>query len=169
MKPPTCPRESELLEQLAQGRSAADCDPALRQHVTRCEMCREVVSVATALRADCCDLPSPHHLPTASQVWWRAQVRARFEAAQVAERPITFAQGAAGAAIVGVVASVVGWSWVTQPARVVRELAAGATEADTTGLLSVVAPSPLGWALLVTCACVLVLMPIAVVLALSDE
>jgi hypothetical protein len=169
MTPTTCPREPELLEQLAQGRPVEIWDAALQHHVARCDLCREVTAVASAMWADHRDALSEHHLPTASQVWWRAQVRARFEAAQSAGRPITLAQGAAGAAIVGVAASVVGWRWITLPAHVVRELAARATDVDTTGLLSVVAPSPLGWAVIVACTCVLVLMPLAALLALSDD
>jgi hypothetical protein len=169
MTPAACAQERELIEQLVQGRPLEDWDSALQQHVARCDMCREVASVASAVWADGRDGLSEHHLPTASQVWWRAQVRARFDAAQTAGRPITFAQGAAGAAIVGMAASVVGWQWIALPARVVRELAVRATDADTTGLLSTVAPSPLGWAVLAACACVLVLMPLAALLALSDK
>jgi len=165
----TCPREAELLEQFAQGRAAEVWDSALQQHVAHCGLCREVTAVAAAMWADGRDPLAEHHLPTASQVWWRAQVRARFEAAQSAGRPITLAQGAAGAAIVGIAASVVGWRWIALPARAVRELAARATDADTTGLLSAVAPSPLGWAVIGACACVLVLMPLAALLAFSDD
>ena len=169
MKPATCPREPELLDELLQGRSVENWDAALQQHVECCEVCRQVASVASAMWADLRDAVAEHHLPTASQVWWRAQVRARFEAAQTAGRPITIAQGVAGAAIVGMAASVVGGRWIAWPARVVRELAVRAADADTTGLFSAVAPSPLGWAVLVACAGVLVLMPLAALLVLSDE
>ena len=50
-------------------------------------------------------------LPAAGQVWWRAQVRARHDAAAVAARPVMVAQAVGGAAALGLVAAVVSWKW----------------------------------------------------------
>lgn len=47
-------------------------------------------------------------VPTAEIVWWRAQMRAREEAARAAARPILFTQALAVAALIGLLVSVVG-------------------------------------------------------------
>ena len=47
-------------------------------------------------------------VPTPEIVWWRAQMRAREEAARTAARPIVFTQALAVAALIGLLVSVVG-------------------------------------------------------------
>ena len=47
-------------------------------------------------------------MPTPEIVWWRAQMRAREEAARTAARPIVFTQALAVAALIGLLVSVVG-------------------------------------------------------------
>ena len=51
------------------------------------------------------------NVPSAGQVWWRAQMRARAEAAEAAARPLFVAQAVACAAVVGVLVALVTWLW----------------------------------------------------------
>jgi hypothetical protein len=46
-------------------------------------------------------------MPTADVVWFRAQLKARAEAAELAARPVLLAQAIAGASVVGAVVAVV--------------------------------------------------------------
>src|SRR6185295_10024077 len=83
-------------------------------HAAECDICRDVVTVAVAIRED--DFCARHEinaarLPSAGLVWWRATIRARAEATRVAERPMTVAQGIAGAATVGLACGLAGVAW----------------------------------------------------------
>jgi hypothetical protein len=61
------------------------------------------------------------HVPTPQIVWWRAQMRAREEAARTAARPILFTQALAIAALIGLLVSLaarltlptLSWSGIT--------------------------------------------------------
>ena len=77
-------------------------DDELKQHAADCEICRDVVAVARpavgrsgTMRDTRCTCPA------AGQVWWRAAVRARLEAAHAAARPMTWLHGIAGACALG--------------------------------------------------------------------
>jgi hypothetical protein len=65
---------------------ADGCDQSLRDHAGACEVCREVVAIVPLLREEYDeareaigrrDVP----LPSAGQIWWRAAVHARADAA----------------------------------------------------------------------------------------
>jgi hypothetical protein len=168
MTPCVCPHESELLEWLLQGRPSTGSD-RIEQHFARCGSCRELVSLAELLGASRQQALAETALPTASQVWWRARVRARLEAAEVAERPISVAQGLAAAATAGVAVSVVGLKWVAAPVNIAREIASRAAGAEVAGVVAAMGASPLGWALLIAGVCVLVVLPLAAVLTLSQD
>jgi hypothetical protein len=70
-----------------------------------------------ALRDDyaaaCGDAP----IPSAGLVWWRANLRARAEAAEKAERPLSVGHGVIGAAVAGAACAAAGvvWRAVPQP------------------------------------------------------
>ena len=111
MTSPTCHREDDVLDALlADGSLAATADD-LARHVEQCADCAEVRAIAGMLRRD--DVASMRlaSVPSAGQVWWRAAVRARMEAAQTAARPVTWAQGLTAAAVCGVVGAVAVLSW----------------------------------------------------------
>ena len=55
-------------------------------------------------------------IPSAGLVYWRASIRARSEAAQTVERPLTIVQGLAAAALVGVGVALTGLVWPSLPA-----------------------------------------------------
>jgi hypothetical protein len=128
---PECAHEREVLDLVIADRWPDRCDPDVVAHASACEVCRDVVAVAFAMREDEARVEaeivaaSPHHqsvVPDATLVWWRAQLRAHEDAARRAARPIAMVQGI-GIGI-GLVATLslgrVLWPWI-------RAYAAGAT------------------------------------------
>jgi len=96
-----CPREHELWTAIATGRWPDAVDADLCAHVERCASCRDVAVVAVALARDAQDLRHASTPPSSAIVWWRAQMRARQEAARAADRPITVVQAIAIACAAG--------------------------------------------------------------------
>lgn len=145
-----CFREPDVVEAVRSGEWPARCEPALREHVASCEVCAEVVAVALAFRDDSAAADVPH-LATAAHVWWRAGIRARQEAAQTAERPMTIVEGVAAASGVGLAtaAIAIGWSAVSPGL-------------EDLGALPMVGLAAAG------IAAAVVLVPIALYFALSD-
>jgi hypothetical protein len=66
--------------------------------------------VADALAAEAAVARSEAQPPSSAIVWWRAQMRARQEAAQLAEKPITIVHALAIAAGAGLMLSVIGYA-----------------------------------------------------------
>ena len=94
----TCAREAELWEAIATGRWPETASAELHAHVDSCGICREFADVAGAVHADAIESARAAEPPTSAIVWWRAQMRARQEAAHAADRPITIAHALAVAA-----------------------------------------------------------------------
>jgi hypothetical protein len=95
-----------------------------------------IVAEAIATEAKCASAEAQP--PSSAIVWWRAQMRARQEAAQLAERPITIVHGLSIAAGVGLMLSIIGYAiagvkgslgWVTNLAQSIGA-AAGSLPAD---------------------------------------
>jgi len=108
MKQFECDRESEALAAALQARWPERMDAELRAHVAGCEICSDVVSIASAID-EARDQARAHAvLPDAGRVWWIAQMRARREAAAAAGRPITAAQVIALAGAAGVLGTCFG-------------------------------------------------------------
>jgi len=89
----SCEREAELVEALTSGRWPDACGEDLRRHAATCAVCAEVVLVARALGS--AEARVEMALPTAGLVWWKAQMRARREAAERAAQPIAIVEGLA--------------------------------------------------------------------------
>ena len=64
--------------------------------------------VADAIAAEASLAKSEAQPPSSAIVWWRAQMRARQEAAQIAQRPLTVVHGLAIACGMGVLAALAG-------------------------------------------------------------
>lgn len=111
----TCPREQEIVNAVTGGvwDQAAE---ELHTHAASCAACGELVALAQALHEDHIVACSAADVPAAGTVFWRATIRARAEAAEKASRPMTLAQGLAGAGILGVGAAFAGLMWRTVPA-----------------------------------------------------
>jgi hypothetical protein len=73
-----------------------------------CPMCGPLVALAEQIRREFEHTQNQARVPTAEIVWWRAQMRAREEAARTAARPIVFTQALAVAALIGLLVSVLG-------------------------------------------------------------
>ena len=93
-----CPHEQDVLDAVAAGRWPARCDEELTMHVSACRLCADLVAVVGPLTEAREELWPEIQVPSAAAVWWRAQVRARQEAARKASRPITVVQVASTAA-----------------------------------------------------------------------
>ena len=105
MTPQPCVHEPEVVAAVLSRRWPEACDESLRAHAEACEVCREVVEVAALLKEDYDeareavaqrDVP----LPSPGQIWWRAAVKARVEAAEAATRPLVWGYGVAAACAV---------------------------------------------------------------------
>jgi len=167
-----CPYEAQLVETITTGCWPHACDGTLLSHVHACAVCADVVAVATALRDDAAIArqEARARVPAPGLVWWRASVRARAEASRVAERPITVAQGIAGACAVGLACGVVGaaWQsleWFRRLGDVISSLEPNRLELATATALIVQPALPL---VLGVGAC-LVIAPLALYLVLSDD
>jgi hypothetical protein len=102
-----CAREQDVLDAIAARRWPARCDADLREHVASCSICADLVEVVGAL-TDSHDALWPHvQVPSSANVWWRAQLRARQEAARKASRPITVVQVAASLAALAAIAAAI--------------------------------------------------------------
>jgi hypothetical protein len=102
-----CPWEEEILAEAMQSRWPEQADAALRAHVTQCASCSEAAVMACSMAA-AREEGTHGEIPEAGRVWWRAQLRARREAAKSAGRPITAAQVIAFACAAGLLGACFG-------------------------------------------------------------
>jgi hypothetical protein len=107
-----CRFEEDVLAAVAAGTWDAAPDD-LKTHVGTCRTCGDLALVSSLLRQDHAAAVAHADVPSSGQVWWRAQVRARAEAARAAARPLFIAQAVAAAALVGALTAVVTWLWPT--------------------------------------------------------
>jgi hypothetical protein len=164
-----CPREDDVVA-AALGRHWGAVD-GLKEHATQCEICRDVMAVAGLLSADLDHMRRDVRVPVAGQVWWRAAVRARLDAAHTAARPLTWLHGIASACAVGLFFAVAGMMWPSV------QRAAGWFATQTLGLDSgvsdvavlVTAAFQRSLPLAFVAAACLVLAPVALYFALSDD
>jgi len=157
---PECPREQELISVLVAGRWPDGCEESLRQHAGECASCTGLVDLLTLLRAERDDLHEGVSVPAAGQIWWRAAIRARLEATQTVTRPFSWLFGTAGACAVGLLLASVGLLWPFVHSTLVGMVDASSMFAGLARVSGLVA---LGLATF------LILAPLALYLALSDE
>ena len=104
-----CGREHEVVAAVFSGRWPDACETELREHAGECPVCRDVVAIAPALRQE--HRLADVQIPAAGQVWWRAAIRARGEAARAAARPMVWLQAVAGAGAFGVAVAGIATVW----------------------------------------------------------
>ena len=109
MTPLECPREDDVVARVLS--NTIESDEELRLHASQCEVCRDAAAVAALLHEEERLARRDVQVPAAGQVWWRAAIRARVEAVQAAERPLTWLHGLAGAIAVGLVAALLTFAW----------------------------------------------------------
>ncbi|WP_291981521.1 hypothetical protein [Luteitalea sp.] len=148
----------------ASGRPLAD---ALVAHLGACRSCRELHDIASVLHDDHATALVEARVPSAGQTWWRAELRARQDAAAMAARPITVVTGLAAACLIGLLASLTGLlAWWLQDAWTMP-----ATVQVMAGRLAtaVVAPTGVGLALWLALGVLLVATPLMLYVALRDD
>jgi hypothetical protein len=87
-----CIREQEVLELVRAGRWPDSCPADITAHVAQCSPCSETARVASIMSANFHAAVRTARVPTSGVVWWRAQRRAREEAAHAAARAVTLVQ-----------------------------------------------------------------------------
>jgi hypothetical protein len=157
-----CQFEAEVLAGVLESRWPEGFEAHLREHISKCATCSDVVTIAGAFECDREDLRSCAIVPDSGRVWWLAQVRARREAIQDAARPITVAQMIAFGCAAGALGACFGATstWFQNALRSIR--------------LSTVIPSATallaGHAVLaIGMAAVLLLVPAAVYFAIGRD
>lgn len=112
MKPIDCEFEADALAAAIESRWPEGAEAELRAHVAGCPVCADVIAVASAVAMAANDereeVRASALIPDSGAVWWRAQLRARREAAEAAGRPITAAQLVAFATAVGLLGACFG-------------------------------------------------------------
>lgn len=107
MRTVDCVREQDVVDALASGRWPERVSDDLRCHVDGCDICADTLAVALPLLLDR-DAPGDEpHIPSSAVMWWRAQLRARQDAAREAARPIAVAQIVGGISVVAALSIVV--------------------------------------------------------------
>jgi hypothetical protein len=166
-----CAREHEVVGVVLSDRWPDGCDEELRRHVARCAVCTEVSMVAGVLRHDRDLARSAVRVPAAGQVWWRAAVRMRMDAAHAAARPITWLQGLAAACAAGLVCAALGFAWPSVREASGRLLSLSPrVEPDAAQLFDLFALA-VRWSgpLLLACGVCALLAPIALYFVLVDD
>jgi len=124
----------------------------LREHMDSCECCRDLFDVACAVLCDRSALMRDAHPPSAGLVWWRMNMRAQREASRTAARAGSFVQ----------IALIVG--------AIVVALAILGISIDVHAVLRSVVASAQAFAVpLAALAAWLILAPVAVYFAVTEE
>jgi hypothetical protein len=165
-----CPREQDVLDAVATGRWPGRADGELRDHVRGCAICADVAEIAGPLLAERDAAWDEAPLPPSTLVWWRAQVRAREEAARAAARPIALVQaiGAAGLGAAAFVLIPLALPWmaasVTTAATFAAWLAPRALDVSRAFALATGSTTPL-----LALGAWVVLAPLLLYVALADD
>lgn len=109
-----CEFESEVLAAVLQGRWPDRVDRDLREHAAGCTICSDVAMIAEGIDQQRESLHANAIIPDSGRVWWMAQLRARREAAEAANRPLTVAMLVAvvcAAAVMGACWRLE-WGWI---------------------------------------------------------
>jgi len=177
MTAPDCPREQDVINAIVLGRWPHHCDQTLHAHVAECRVCKEIVDVTSVFRLEREELHREVSVPSAGQVWWRAAIRAKVEASEQAARPLSWLFGVSVACVVGLSIAVVELLW--SPIQRALSSGVGLTWVPSFGLGELVRLSPglielapltsTGAFVLLGATACLVLAPLALYFALSDE
>jgi hypothetical protein len=166
---PECAREAEVVTAVLSGAWPDRCDEALTAHASQCEICGEVAAVAAAIREASEYERRDVQVPVAGQVWWRAAVRARLEASHAATQPMTWLHGITAALVIGVVLAVGGMAWPSVAGGVDTVKTVGAALITSEAAAAIAGPLRTTLLIALAAGAVLVIAPIAIYLALSDE
>jgi hypothetical protein len=168
MKPVECEFESEVLAATLQSRWPGRVDADLRAHVAACEICSDVVAIASAVDGAREETRARAVVPDSGRIWWLAQLRARREAAEMAGRPITAVQVIAFTCAVGLLGTCFGATsrWFQSTLGRIESTVAGF---DARALLPSAALSAEHSTLILATAVLLFVVPAAVYAVLGRE
>jgi hypothetical protein len=161
-----CSRESGVLDALASARWPHRVDAELSDHVASCAICRDVITVASAIQADHDDAWREANVPSSGQMWWRAEMRARHDAIRQASRPVTVAQSAAVVFALGLAAVAAWFAWPSLHSLFSATAASGDAQAATA---TAAFASPLFMPIAIAMGAFLVLAPVALYVVMSEK
>lgn len=165
-----CVQEAAVVEAVLSGYWPDRADHALVEHVVECEVCREVASIATLVHDDHERSRYEVQVPASGQVWWRAAIRARLDSTEVATRPMTWLQGITAAAAVGVLLALIGTAWPFAMPMFERAWTMAAGYFPSPDVANAMANGlRLSAYIGLIAAAILLLAPLALYFALSDE
>ena len=163
-----CVRESEVVSAVLMGAWPDRCDEALVAHASHARSVakwRPSRLIREASEHDRRDAP----VPVAGQVWWRAAVRARLEASHAATQPMTWLHGITAALFIGVMLAVGGMAWPSIISGFDTAKTVGATLLTSEAATAMAGPLQTTLLIALAAGAVLVIAPLAIYLALSDE
>lgn len=168
-----CEFEADALAAVLQFHWPDRVEPELRAHIAGCSICSGVVDIARALGEAREEERASAAIPDSGLVWWRAQMRARREAAETAGRPITAVQAIAFACAVGVLGAFIGATsaWLQKW----LQAAAGEAESSLAGMnlgalrQSIATVAGEHQILIITLAAMLCVIPTAVYFAIARD
>lgn len=162
-----CSREAEVIRAAWSDSWPGESDPGLVAHAAGCAVCSQAVALAEAFRAERERACLEANVPPAGLVWWKAQLRARHEAARRASRPILVAQLAALVSLLA--AALVLAARLFTPARAALDRFASWVPRPSFTLPSLDPAFLMQPGVLLVCAAALLLAPVAVYLAVSRD
>ena len=86
-----CEREQHVVAALQSGAWSDISNDALREHANSCPTCADAVVVMQFLQSEAALVGSEVALPSASLVWWKAQLAAQRRAVARTTRPLDLA------------------------------------------------------------------------------
>ena len=165
-----CPKEQDVVNAVLGGTWPDRCDDSLVTHAAHCVTCGEVAQVSMVLREDVDHARIDVIVPAAGQIWWRAAVRARLESTHAAARPMSWMHAITGAIVLGVFLAAITAVWPMLPGvinviratsrevlpspEVARAIAGGLTQIAGLAIIA---------------AAIMVIAPLALYFALSDD
>ena len=124
MKPLECERERMVRHAVRSGLWNDD----LRSHVADCAICSDALFVAEFMRAEAEAAQTCSRVPDANLIWWKAELRARREAAERVTRPIAVVQVIGAIATAMLLVALVVWRGADLPS-LLGHFAAGPVDA----------------------------------------
>ena len=167
-EPCTC--EARVVAAVLDGAWPHHADDDLIAHAAQCAACREVAAIADAISDDHERARYEVRVPAAGQVWWRSAIRARLESTHAATRPITWLHGITGAIAAGVLLALLSVAWPMIGPLATRAWTAIVPLFPSAEVAAALAGGlRLSLMLGLAAAAVIVLAPLALYFALSDE
>jgi hypothetical protein len=170
MTVPECPRETAVVQAIVTGAWPARAAEDLAAHAAPCPACQEAVVLAEALHDDSERARWDVLVPAAGQVWWRAAVRARLDTSHAATRPMTWMHGITAAVTLGLLLAALSAAWPMVLPAAERAWASVVPLFPSAEVAAALAGGlRLSLILGLAAAAFLVLAPLAVYFALSDD